>query len=346
MPNWNYTGLTDPKGSLRRSGPRWHSATLVLNTDPEQHRKSKPRHAIHESFKPLIQNLHKFEQEHKAIMVTFQLDKGPLDAFYETYTEFPNLHEFENDINIWKERKRQIIVEKPSKIFEFAAKKKEFQDRIAVDDTNGIIGEFRNDFKMHWAEGKRLLVGFELSGLEQREYGDLTTTTKDLDDLSFLWGQKAEWQRLWDQWQTGQFNNLNGKGNKDVLVGRRGDCPRSPAHDIWCCGGVAERAGNNHATDCPAQEEHNTAPIQQKILLTNLAQMLSQSRMSTLNRLKLMMLITIESSHPSRWHDGARLGDDSTDPSVSQRVHKSSHSLGSSTPRTRCPCRNCLASTT
>ncbi|KAK2944284.1 hypothetical protein BLNAU_20780 [Blattamonas nauphoetae] len=30
---------------------------------------------------PSSRTLHKFEQEYKAIMVTFQLDKGPLDAF-------------------------------------------------------------------------------------------------------------------------------------------------------------------------------------------------------------------------------------------------------------------------
>ncbi|KAK2958478.1 putative Dynein axonemal heavy chain 2 [Blattamonas nauphoetae] len=313
---------------------------------------------IQESFKPLVQNLRKFEQEYKAIMVAFQRDKDPQDAFNETYTEFPNLQVFENDINIWKERERQIVAKEPSQNSEFvrvdvvtlkdaliahckqqqemyvnilnkaasgiligicgdmdstmvkmsktpttfddlkaldvllkeskeglatieakfdrlqkqyellercsdilpvpdqetmlllqllskfqaskqfitqqwvrmvdlkAAKKKElqvsldqlasnitatrkrflaqapFQDRIAVDDANGIIGEFRDEVQTHRAEEKRLLFGIELFGLEQRVYGDLTATTKDLDDLSFLWGQKTEWQRLWDQWKT------------------------------------------------------------------------------------------------------------------------------------------------
>ncbi|KAK2951780.1 putative Dynein axonemal heavy chain 2 [Blattamonas nauphoetae] len=291
------------------------SSTLVLATDSTTILAGQKT-----EWNPAIQDLRKFEQEYKAIMVAFQLDKDPQDAFYETYTEFPNLQAFENDINIWKERERQIVAKEPSQNIEIvrvdvvplkdaliahckqrqellercsdilpipdqetmlllqlpskfqaskqfiaqqdvrmvdlkATKKKElqasldqlasnitatrkrflaqapFQDRAAVDDANGIIGEFRDDFKTHRAEEMRLLVGIELFGLEQRVYDDLTATTKDLDDLSFLWGQKAEWQRLRDQWKTGQFNDLNAKGMDDAachfttdLLKRKTDC--------------------------------------------------------------------------------------------------------------------------
>ncbi|KAK2944659.1 putative Dynein axonemal heavy chain 2 [Blattamonas nauphoetae] len=347
---------------------------LTITTDNDEEDNEQIRNsteirdlsrAIQESFKPLVQNLRKFEQEYKAIMVAFQLDKDPQDAFYETYTEFPNLQAFENDINIWKERERQIVAKELSQNIEFvrvdvvplkdaliahckqrqemyvnilnkaasgifngicgdldstmvkmskspktlddlkaldvllkeskeglatieakfeplqkqyellercsdilpvpdqetmlllqlpskfqaykqfiaqqevrmvdlkAAKKKElqasldqlasditatrkrflaqvpFQDRIAVDDANGIIGEFRDEVKTHHAEEKRLLVGIELFGLEQR----------------------VIWTRLWDQWKTGQFNDLNAKGMDDAarrfttdLLKKKTDC--------------------------------------------------------------------------------------------------------------------------
>ncbi|KAA6354221.1 MAG: putative dynein heavy chain axonemal [Streblomastix strix] len=71
-----------------------------------------------------------------------------------------------------------------------------YSDSIPMDVAQGTLEGFRNDIQAHRDEEKRLLVGIELFGLEQRVYADLQSTVKDLDDLTFLWNEKRDWGLL------------------------------------------------------------------------------------------------------------------------------------------------------
>jgi hypothetical protein len=62
----------------------------------------------------MVTDLRKFEQEYKSLIVVFQLDRDPEEAFNETFSEFPNLATFENEINQWKDREKQIQAKDPS----------------------------------------------------------------------------------------------------------------------------------------------------------------------------------------------------------------------------------------